>query len=175
MTKSFLRRLLIYRLQRPPPELKNIIFLNWLSNYSAGLATVNSTSGPSATPQERSIFRPVGWVETFGPLIPAIAFFQRVCLWTVGFWQTYKDVMDRSLHLLHRTYVLCRPLPLRRTRALWADPYRFTARARCVQTRAAKIHVACKGGMASSYVAPVSPHVRAAQILAAKIHVAPGQ
>ena len=67
-------------------------------------------------------------------------------------------------------------------RACCADPcrftaraYRFTARERCVQTRAAKIHVACKRGMDRSYVAPVSPRVRAVQTLAAQIHAAPGQ
>ena len=48
---------------------KKVFFLKRPSNYSAGLARVNSTSGPSATPQKRSIFRPVGWVETFGPLM----------------------------------------------------------------------------------------------------------
>ena len=74
--------------------------------------------------------------------------------------------------MLHSVCVLCRPLPLHRTRALCADPYRFTARERCVQTRAAKIHVACKSGMDRSYVAPVSPHVHAVQTLAAQIHAA---
>ena len=60
---------LTHRVQRPPPELNSIIFLKRPSNYSAGLARVNSTSDPSATLQERSIFRPVGWVEIFGPLM----------------------------------------------------------------------------------------------------------
>ena len=74
--------------------------------------------------------------------------------------------------MLHSACVLCRPLPLHRTRALCADPNRFTARERCAQTRAAKIHVACKSGMDRSYVAPVSPHARAARTLAAQIHAA---
>ena len=43
----------------------------------------------------------------------------------------------------------------------------------CMQTpaaSAAKIHVACKGGMPRSSKAPVSPHVLGVQSLAAKIH-----
>ena len=110
-------------------------FLKRPSNYSAGLARVNSTSGPSATPQERSIFRPVGWVETFGPLMPAVAIFQKGL--PLNGW-LLKDVQGchgqvlalasphvravQTLDASPHACAVCRPLPLHRTRALCADP-----------------------------------------------------
>ena len=183
MAKPFPRRLLTLGckglltpdtgLQRPPPEQKSIIFLKRPSNYSAGLARVNSTSGPSATPQKRSIFRPLGWVETFGPLMPAVAIFQKGLALDGWLLKGVQGCHGQVLALASQRVCAVQTLAASpHARAVCADPYRFTARERCVQTRAAKIHVSCKSGMDRSYVAPVSPHVHAVQTLAAQIHAA---
>ena len=120
------------------------MFLKRPSNYSAGLARVNSTSGPSATPQKRSIFRPVGWVETFGPLMPAVAIFQKglpLDGWLLkGVQGCHGQVLALASQRVRAVQTLaasphvravCRPLPLHRTRALCADPRRQNPR--CLQ------------------------------------------